>query len=70
VAPLLSTNAVIAAASATAVLAVLAWYKRCRAAALAEIPLAIFLHCLCLTIPRARGIVRSRVWLVSFLFDD
>jgi membrane protease YdiL (CAAX protease family) len=37
-APLLPTNAAIAAASATAVLAVLAWYKRCRAAA----PLSTF----------------------------
>ena len=37
-APLLPTNAAIAAASATAVLAVLAWCKRCRAAA----PLSTF----------------------------
>jgi uncharacterized protein len=37
-APLLPTNAAIAAASATAVLAVLAWYERCRAAA----PLSTF----------------------------
>jgi hypothetical protein len=37
-APLVPSNAAIAAASGTAVLAVLAWYKRCRAAA----PLSTF----------------------------
>jgi hypothetical protein len=37
-APLLPANAAIAAGSATAVLAVLAWYKQCRAAA----PLSTF----------------------------
>src|SRR6266478_3595418 len=73
-APLLPTNAAIAAASATAVLAVLAWYKRCRAAA----PLSIFcVICLGLVLSGVRyfplvlglsllsyaGVVRGVPWL-------
>src|SRR5256886_5287597 len=73
-APLVPPNAAIGAASGTAVLAVLAWYKRCRAAA----PLSIFcVICLGLVLSGVRyfplvlglsllsyaGVVRGVPWL-------
>jgi len=73
-APLVPYNAAIGAASGTAVLAVLAWYKRCRAAA----PLSIFcVICLGLVLSGVRyfplvlglsllsyaGVVRGVPWL-------